>query len=71
MSAVAEFLAMGGYALYVWSSFAIAAVLLGGIAAWSAIEARRVERRTFARALHARRGAAPDRSSPAPEGDAP
>ena len=53
---MADFLAMGGYALYVWSSFAVTAVLLGGVVAWSAIEARRVERATFARALHARRG---------------
>ena len=55
MTAVGEFLAMGGYAFYVWSSFGVAALLLGGVALWSALEARRAERTTFARALRPRR----------------
>lgn len=29
---MAEFLAMGGYALYVWSSFAVTLIVLGGLA---------------------------------------
>ena len=76
-----EFLAMGGYAFYVWTSFGLAAVLLGGIALWSALEARRVERATFARALRPRRetggraagaaGAAVGASSAAPSTAAP
>ena len=56
MDALAEFIAMGGYAVYVWSSFGVAALLLGGIALWSAAEAKRVRRSTFARALQPRRG---------------
>ena len=51
-----DFLAMGGYALYVWSSFAVAAALIGAVALWSSLEARRVERETFARALRPRAG---------------
>lgn len=56
---MSEFLHMGGYAFYVWTSLGLAAALLGGIAAWSAAEARSVERSTFARALQPRRGAGP------------
>ena len=65
---MSEFLAMGGYAFYVWTSFGLAALLLGGVALWSALEARRVERATFARALRPRRGAA--REAGAAAGDA-
>ena len=63
---MSEFLAMGGYAFYVWTSFGLAALLLGGVALWSALEARRVERATFARALRPRRGSAPGAGAPAP-----
>jgi len=37
---MAEFLAMGGYGAYVWTSYAIAALVLGG----NAVLARRAER---------------------------
>lgn len=40
---MAEFLAMGGYGAYVWSAYAIAAVVLGV----SALGPRRAERRTL------------------------
>ncbi len=56
MDAFMDFLAMGGYAAYVWSSFGATALLLGGVVLWSAAEARRVRRSTFARALQPRRG---------------
>ena len=32
MDRIADFLAMGGYAVYVWPAFGIAAVLMGGLA---------------------------------------
>jgi heme exporter protein D len=50
---VSEFLAMGGYAIYVWSSYAIAVVVLG----LNAILPVRTERREIAelqRAINAR-----------------
>ena len=50
MSELRTFLAMGGYAAYVWSAYAVAAVVLGGIVAWSALEHRRVRRETLRRA---------------------
>ncbi len=50
---MSEFLAMGGYAIYVWSSYAIAVVVLG----LNAILPVRTERREIAelqRAINAR-----------------
>jgi heme exporter protein D len=41
MKSLAEFLAMGGYAVYVWSSYALAVVVLIG----NAVHARQRERR--------------------------
>ncbi|HMM77810.1 MAG TPA: heme exporter protein CcmD [Gammaproteobacteria bacterium] len=41
MSTLAEFFAMGGYAVYVWSSYALAAVVL----IWNAVQPLRRERR--------------------------
>jgi len=35
MSDLAEFFAMGGYAFYVWTSYAITTVILVGIVLWS------------------------------------
>ena len=63
MSELRAFLDMGGYAAYVWSAYAITAVVLGGIVAWSALEHRRVRRETLRRARtlageRARRGRA-------------
>ena len=41
MKPLADFFAMGGYAVYVWSSYALAAVVLIG----NAVQARQRERR--------------------------
>ncbi len=41
MKSLAEFFAMGGYAVYVWSSYALAAVVL----VWNAVQPMRRERR--------------------------
>jgi heme exporter protein D len=35
MSALSHWLAMGGYAAFVWPAYAIAAVVLGGLALYS------------------------------------
>ena len=52
---MAEFLRMGGYAAYVWPSFGLAALVLGGIVLGSSIELRRVRTETFRRARAPRR----------------
>ncbi len=49
MSALAEFFAMGGYAAYVWSAYALAAVVL----VWNVVQPLRRERRLL-RTLAAR-----------------
>lgn len=41
MKSLHEFLAMGGYAAYVWSSYALAAVVI----AWNVVQPLRRERR--------------------------
>lgn len=41
MKSLAEFFAMGGYAVYVWSSYALAAVVL----VWNVVQPLRRERR--------------------------
>lgn len=54
MKSLAEFLAMGGYAHYVWTSYALAAAVL----AWNVIQPLRRERRllrTLARRTRERR----------------
>jgi heme exporter protein D len=38
------FLAMGGYAQYVWPAYAVALLVLGGLAAWSITGYRRARR---------------------------
>ncbi|NND91413.1 MAG: heme exporter protein CcmD [Granulosicoccus sp.] len=50
-----EFLSMGGYAFYVWSSYAIATLLLGGIVIWSARRYRSVRNDAINRARRYRR----------------
>lgn len=55
MAELMEFLNMGGYAFFVWSSYAITAVLLGGVMIWSIRENKRVSRETIRRAQHNRR----------------
>jgi heme exporter protein D len=42
---MADFLAMGGYAWFVWPSYALAAAILGGMLATSLRRLRRAERR--------------------------
>ena len=44
MSRLDAFLAMGGYAAYVWPAYATAAIVLGGLAAWSVTAYRRAQR---------------------------
>ena len=50
MSALQEFLSMGGYAFYVWTSFGIAFLLIGGIVVWSERQLAATRRRVFQRA---------------------
>lgn len=52
-----QFLAMGGYAAYVWPSYGISALLIGGLIAWS-MAAHARARKTVER-LEAERKAAP------------
>ena len=44
MSRLDAFLAMGGYAGYVWPAYAAAAIMLGGLLAWSLAGYRRAQR---------------------------
>ena len=55
MAEFREFLDMGGYAAYVWSSYALTFLVLGGIVAWSIAEHRKVRRETLRRARAPRR----------------
>ena len=48
MSGLGEFFHMGGYAAYVWPSYAAAAAMLGGLLAASLLRLRRAERRLAA-----------------------
>jgi len=51
MGSLGEFFAMGGYALYVWTSFGLSFLLIGGVATYAGLEGSRTRRQTFARAL--------------------
>lgn len=51
MSGLSEFLSMGGYAFYVWTSFGAALVLIGGVALFAVSELARVRRETFRASL--------------------
>lgn len=53
MSTFTEFLHMGGYAFYVWTSYAMTFLLIGGILVWSARELRVTRQRVFERARRA------------------
>ncbi|HEX7966633.1 MAG TPA: heme exporter protein CcmD [Stellaceae bacterium] len=44
MSDPAAFLAMGGYAGYVWPAYGAAVIVLGGLLVWSFAGYRRVQR---------------------------
>ena len=50
MSDLAEFFHMGGYAAYVWSSYALTLLVIGGIVWWSARELRTTREETLKRA---------------------
>ncbi len=50
-----EFFSMGGYALYVWTSYAIALVILGGVVLWTARQYRSVRVSAIRRAQQHRR----------------
>jgi heme exporter protein D len=52
-----QFLAMGGYAAYVWPSYGVSALLIGGLIAWS-MAANARARKTVER-LEAERKAGP------------
>lgn len=54
MTGFSEFLAMGGYAFYVWSAFGLSFLLIVSILVWSAHEQKRVTRESFAIALRER-----------------
>lgn len=66
---MSDFLAMGGYAPFVWGSYAVAAVVLAGlgIATWRRVRSTRetLDRLEAARPRR-RRGAAAASSTPAP-----
>ena len=66
MSELADFLRMGGYAAYVWSSYALTLVVIGGIVWWSARELRATREETLKRArTRARSASHEERASPA------
>lgn len=44
MESVARFLAMGGYARYVWPAFGLAVIVLGGLLVESLAAYRRLQR---------------------------
>ena len=44
MSGLDAFLAMGGYAVFVWPAYAAALIVLGGLTAWSLAGYRRARR---------------------------
>ncbi len=54
MTGLGEFLAMGGYAFYVWTAFGLSFLLIGFILMWSSHEQKRVKRESFAIALRER-----------------
>ena len=45
MSALSEFLAMGGYAAYVWGAYGVAVVVLGWNLCTPLVRRRQIERR--------------------------
>jgi len=59
VSGLDAFLAMGGYAGYVWPAYAAAAIVLGGLLAWSLAGYRRAQRE-----LEALQRIAPDARRP-------
>ena len=51
MDSFAEFLHMGGYAFYVWSSYGLAVVCLAGVVLWTSYKFRKARDQSFKRAL--------------------
>lgn len=51
MASFTEFLHMGGYAFFVWSSYGFTALCLIGIVLWSAFNYRKTRDQAFKRAL--------------------
>lgn len=45
MTGAAEFFHMGGYAFYIWSSYAVTALVLVGLFVWSRLGLRSAEKR--------------------------
>ena len=56
---LADYFAMGGYAWFVWPAYAAAAIVLGGLLAWSLAGYRRAQRE-----LEALQRIAPDARRP-------
>lgn len=54
MSNVMEFLSMGGYAFYVWSSFGVTTIILLGVVIWSTRQFKQSRTAAFRRALQHR-----------------
>jgi len=54
MTALTEFLNMGGYAFYVWTAYGLSFLLILGVLIGSSREQRRVTRESFAAALRER-----------------
>jgi len=55
MSSIIEFLSMGGYAFYVWSSYGITTIILLSIVIWSARQLKQSKTDAFRRALQHRK----------------
>jgi len=55
MSDFMEFLSMGGYAFYVWSSFGLTTIILMAVVLWSARQLKQSKTDAFRRALQHRK----------------
>lgn len=55
MSDFMEFLSMGGYAFYVWTSFALTTIILLAVVIWSARQLKQSQADAFRRALQHRK----------------
>ena len=51
MGSFAEFVNMGGYAFFVWSSYGLTALFLVSIVVWTSMQYRKTRRQAFKRAL--------------------
>ena len=55
MSDIMEFLSMGGYAFYVWSSYGVTTIILLAVVFWSALQLKQSKIAAFRRALQHRK----------------